>query len=88
MVRNGPNTVLESTASNTELSGFFGPHRVSRPARRGGFKMGGFRIWTCPSFVSFSVLVGTFPIFSGFSRFVRGLFGDFPDLFFSSFSAY
>ena len=30
----------------------------------------------------------TFPIFPGFSRFVWGLFGDFPDLSFSSFSAY
>ena len=28
---------------------------------------------------------GTFPIFPGFSRFVRGLSGDFPDLSFSSF---
>ena len=26
--RNGPNTVSESTVSNTELSEFFGPHRV------------------------------------------------------------
>ena len=25
---NGPNTVSESTVSNTELSEFFGPHRV------------------------------------------------------------
>ena len=28
MLGNGPNTVLESTVSNTELSEFFGPHRV------------------------------------------------------------
>ena len=27
-VGNGPNTVSESTVSNTELSEFFGPHRV------------------------------------------------------------
>ena len=27
-IRNGPNTVSESTVSNTELSEFFGPHRV------------------------------------------------------------
>ena len=54
-------------------------------AKRGGFKRGGFPIWTCPSFF---VLFGTFLIFPGFSRFVWGLFGDFPDLSFSSFSAY
>ena len=30
-------------------------------------------------FLSFFVLFGTFPICSGFSRFARGLFGDFPD---------
>ena len=29
-------------------------------------------------FLSFFVLFGTFPIFPGFSRFVRGLSGDFP----------
>ena len=28
MVGNGPNAVSESTVSNTELSEFFGPHRV------------------------------------------------------------
>ena len=39
-------------------------------------------------FWSFSVLFGTFPIFLGFSRFARGWSGDFPDLSFSSFSAY
>ena len=57
---------------------------VSRAAKRGGFKRGGFPIWTCPSFF---VLFGTFPFFPGFSRFAWGLSGDFPDLFFSSFSA-
>ena len=36
----------------------------------------------------FFFLFGTFPIFSGFSRFVRRWIGDFPDLSFSSFSAY
>ena len=36
-------------------------------------------------FVSF---FGPFPIFLGFSRFARGWSGDFPDLSFSSFSAY
>ena len=57
----------------------------SRAAKRGCFKRGGFPIWTCPSFF---VLFRTFPIFLGFSRFARGWFGDFPDLSFSSFSAY
>ena len=28
LIGNGPNTVSESTVSNTELSEFFGPHRV------------------------------------------------------------
>ena len=37
------------------------------------------------SFLSFFFRFGTFPIFSGFSRFVWGLFGDLPDLSFSSF---
>ena len=48
----------------------------SRAAKRGGFKRGGFPIWTCPS--SF-VLFGTSPIFPGISRFARGWSGDFPD---------
>ena len=39
-------------------------------------------------FLSFFVLFGCFPIFLGFSRFARGWSGDFPDLLFSSFSAY
>ena len=47
----------------------------------GGFKPGGFLIWTCPSFF---VLFWDFPDFLGFSRFVPGLSGDFPDLSFSS----
>ena len=34
------------------------------PLNGGGFKRGGFPIWTCPSFF---VLFGTFPIFLGFS---------------------
>ena len=41
----------------------------------------------CP-LLSFIVLFGTFPIFLGFSRSARGWSGDFPDLSFSSFSAY
>ena len=63
---------------------YFQEH-LSRAARWGGFKWGCFPIWTCRSFF---VLFGTFPIFSGFSRFVRGLSLDFPDWSFSSFSAY
>ena len=39
-------------------------------------------------FLSLFVLFRTFPIFPGFSRFARGWSGDFPDLSFSSFSAY
>ena len=57
----------------------------SRAAKRGCFKRGGFPIWTRPSFLSFFVLFGTFPDFSGifpiclgmvwgFSRFVLFLF--------------
>ena len=65
---------------------------ISRAAKRGGFKRGGFLIWTCPSFCvlfcPFLSFFGTFPIFVGFSRFARGWSGDFPDLSFSSFSAY
>ena len=39
----------------------------------GGFKRGGFPIWTCPSFF---VLFGTFPIIPGFfHRFARGWSG-------------
>ena len=49
-----------------------------------GFKRGCFPIWTC---LSFFVLFCPFPIFLGFSRFVRGLCGDFPDLCFPSFLA-
>ena len=60
------------------------PH-FSRAAKRGCFKRGGFPIWTCPSFLSFFVLLG---LSRGFSRFVRGLSGDFPDWSVSSFSAY
>ena len=58
-------------------------------AKRGGFKRGGFpdldlSFLFCP-FLSF---FRTFLIFLGFSRFARGWSGDFPDLSFSSFSAY
>ena len=64
-----------------------GPMRVdflvSRAAKRGGFKRGGFPIWTCPSFFfspfwDFPNFSGIFPICSGmvwgFSRFVLLLY--------------
>ena len=58
---------------------------LSRAAKRGGFKWGGFPIWTCPSFFvlfcpfwEFPDFSGIFPICSGmvrgFSRFVLFLF--------------
>ena len=47
--------------------------RMSRAAKRGCFKRGGFPIWTC---LSFFVLFCPFLSFSGLSRF----FWDFPDL--------
>ena len=59
-----------------------------RAAKRGGFKRGGFPIWTCPSFLSFFVPFGTFLIFPGFSGFARGWSRDFPDSSLFSFSAY
>ena len=73
-----------------EGQGICMPNMIGRPGCQGppngGFQTGGgFPIWTCPSFF---VLFGTFPIFLGFSRFARGWSGDFPDLSFSSFSAY
>ena len=52
---------------------FFGASGFYQGPKRGGFKRGGFPIWTCPSFF---VLFGTFPIFPGFSRFARGWSGD------------
>ena len=59
-----------------------GPTSGSRAAKRGGFKRGGFPIWTCPSFFvlfcPFGTFPGIFPICSGmvrgFSRFVLFLF--------------
>ena len=58
---------------------------ISRAANRGGFKQGGFPIWTCPSFFvlfrpfwDFPDFSGIFPICSGmvwgFSRFALFLF--------------
>ena len=58
---------------------------LSRAAKRVGFKRGGFPIWACPSFL---VVFGTFPIFLGFSRFVRGWSRDLPDSSLFSFLAY
>ena len=60
--------------------------QTSRAAKRGGFKRGVSPSGLVLPLLSFFVLFGTFPIFPGFSRFVRGLSGDFPDL--SFFSAY
>ena len=54
----------------------------------GVFQTGGFPIWTCPSFFVLFCPFWDFPDCSGFSRFARGWSGDFPDLSFSSFSAY
>ena len=51
----------------------------------GRFKQGGLSIW---AFLFLFCFFGTFPIFQGVSRFVRGLSGDFPNLSFSCFSAY
>ena len=61
----------------------------SGAAKRGGFKRRGFpnldlSFLFCPCFVFFC----PFPIFPGFSRFVRGWSENFPDLSFSSFSSY
>ena len=63
-------------------------YQKSRAAKRGGFKRGVSRSGLVLPFLSFFVLFGTIPIFSGFSRFARGRSGDFPDSSFSSFSAY
>ena len=62
--------------------------RFARAAKRGGFQTGGFpdldlSFLFCPflSFLGLSRFFGIFPICSGMVR-------DFPDLSFSSFSAY
>ena len=55
----------------------------------GGVSNGGVsRSGLVHPFLSFFVLFRAFPNFLGFSRFARGWSGDFPDLSFSSFSAY
>ena len=47
--------------------------QTSRAAKRGGFKRGGFPIWTCPSF---------FVLFSSFlGFFFPDLLGDGPGIF-------
>ena len=50
---------------------------ISRAAKRGGFKWGGFPIWTCPSFFVLFCPFWDFPDFSGIfpicSGMVRGL---------------
>ena len=43
----------------------------ARAGRQGGFKRGGFPMWTCPFFLF--VLFGIFPIFAGVSLFFRGI---------------
>ena len=84
----GPTPDLSALSAGDDLRSLRFVHPAaegSRAAKRGCFKRGGFPIWTCPSFF---VLFGTFPIFLGFSWFARGWSGEFPDLSFSSFSAY
>ena len=61
---------------------------TSRAAKRGGFKRGGFPIWTCPSFFVLFCPFSDFPDFSGIFPICAGMVRDFPDLSFSSFSAY
>ena len=62
--------------------------KTQGPPNRGISNGGASRSGLVLPFLSFFVLFGTFPIFPGFSRFARGWSGDFPDLSFSSFSAY
>ena len=47
---------------------------ISRAAKRGGFKRGGFPIWTCPSFF---VLFWDFPDFSGIFLICSGMVRGF-----------
>ena len=60
----------------------------SRAAKRGGFKRGGFPIWTCPSFFVLFCPFWDFPDFSGIFPICSGMVRGFPDLSFSSFSAF
>ena len=50
----------------------------SRAAKRGGFKRGGFPIWTCPSFFVLFCPFSDFPDFSGIFPDLRG---DGPGIF-------
>ena len=50
----------------------------SRAAKRGGFKQGGFPIWTCPSFFVLFCPFWDFPDFSGI---FPDLLGDGPGIF-------
>ena len=63
-------------------------HSIQGPLNGGVSNGGVSRSGLVLPFLSFFVLFGTFPIFPGFSRFARGWSGYFPDLSFSSFSAY
>ena len=76
---------LELTDGPTFCSSAAMQSHISRAAKRGCFKRGGFLIWTCPSFFvpfcpfwDFPDFSGIFPICSGmvrgFSRFVPFLF--------------
>ena len=73
---------IRANRSHVMRTGFF---FFSRAAKRGGFKRGGFPIWTCPSFLVLFLSFWDFPDFSGifptcsgmvrgFSRFVLFLF--------------
>ena len=65
------------------------PYRFSQgPLNGGGFKQGGFPIWTFLSFFVLLVLFCPFLSFPGFSRFAWGWSGDFPDSSLFSFLAY
>ena len=82
-------TALFGTPQMTRKSHEKVTSKNSRAAKRWGFKPGGFpdQGLVLP-FLSFFVLIGTFLIFPGFSRFARGWSGDFPDSSLFSFSAY
>ena len=67
----------------------FNCNRTLKGRQTGGGSNGGVsRSGLVLPFLSFLVLCGTFPIFPGFSRFVRGWSGDFLDSSLFSFSAY
>ena len=79
-------TILSSAEGDIErFSVKFRSALMSRAAKQGGFKRGGFPIWTCPSFFVLFCPFWDFPDFSGifpiclgmvwgFSRFVLFLF--------------